>query len=1129
MHDRPRGAMPDADDAASRERALDIGRSFLVQAPAGSGKTELLIQRFLALLAHVDRPERIVAMTFTRKAAGEMRERIVGALLDADAETPAESVHARRTRDLARAALAQDRRHGWQLAVHPARLSVFTIDALAAGLARQAPLATGLGAAPRFEERAAPLYAQAARKALAAVPANDPAWRRLLRHLDNDADAAVGLVAAMLAKREQWLGELQPADRSRFRAMLEATLEGEITGEIGLVARVFPAPLAAALAQHQRYAAETLAQVPETMERARHLAACAEGGGLPSQSISAREHWRALADWLLIAADARFRATVSRKEGFPAVANGEGATDRQQSNAAMKGLLGELAAVPGLADALHAARRLPPTRYAEDVWSIVDALLDVLPRAAAELTFAFGDAGAIDFTQATMAALEALGDEDAPSDLLLKLDLRLLHLLVDEFQDTSFAQLALMRRLTAGWERGDGRTLFAVGDPMQSIYRFRGAEVRLFVDAQETGRIGDLPVENIVLRRNFRSQRGLVEWVNAIFPDVLGARSDPWRGTVGFAPAAFVRDPLPGPAATIDVAIDAEHEAQAVVGRLRDALADGSESVAVLVRARSHLARLLPAFRAADIPFAAVELDALAERQSVLDLASLTHAIAQPADRHAWLAVLRAPWCGLLLADLFAVAAAADARHAGSIAAVIGAIDTIEDLSVDGRSRLARAALILAPALDARGRAGLAARVRGAWLALGGPATVDEPIDLNAADRFFALLAEHDVAGDVPDWAAFVDALAKLRAAPDSPETARVQVMTLHHAKGLEFDTVILPGLARSPNRRGAEILRWRRRPHGLLVAPMKARGGADDPVYAYLGMLAGGEESAELGRLLYVGCTRAKRRLHLTAVLDAVAKDGSALAWKSPSAGSALAKFWAMLGDAVAMPVAVTGATETLSSQRLRVRLPVAWIAPRPEPGVPVAAPPLTARDALPFDWARATAKHVGTVAHRLLAQVAREGIDAWNIARVALLQPRIRVELAGEGVDDAELSGAVAGVSAAISRLLADDRGRWLFDAGHVEARSEWALAGLEGAAIAHVVLDRTFVADGVRWIVDFKTGGHEGADVGAFLDGEVERYRGQLERYARFVRALDARPIRLGIFHPLLGGWREWEYRG
>ena len=140
-----------AEDSEARERALEAGHSFLVQAPAGSGKTELLIQRFLALLARVERPEQIVAMTFTRKAAGEMRERVVGALNDALAGTPVASAHQERTRELALAALDADRRHGWQLVLHPARLAVFTIDALAAGLARQAPLATGLGGAPRYE------------------------------------------------------------------------------------------------------------------------------------------------------------------------------------------------------------------------------------------------------------------------------------------------------------------------------------------------------------------------------------------------------------------------------------------------------------------------------------------------------------------------------------------------------------------------------------------------------------------------------------------------------------------------------------------------------------------------------------------------------------------------------------------------------------------------------------------------------------------------------------------------------------------------------------------------------------------------------------------------------------------
>ena len=87
--------------------------------------------------------------------------------------------------------------------------------------------------------------------------------------------------------------------------------------------------------------------------------------------------------------------------------------------------------------------------------------------------------------------------------------------------------------------------------------------------------------------------------------------------------------------------------------------------------------------------------------------------------------------------------------------------------------------------------------------------------------------------------------------------------------------------------------------------------------------------------------------------------------------------------------------------------------------------------------------------------------------------------------------------------------------------------ALSGVEGDGIAHVVLDRTFVADGTRWIVDFKTGSHEGADVEAFLDREVERYRDQLDRYARLVAALDPRPVRLGLYHPLLRGWREWTF--
>ena len=119
-----------------------------------------------------------------------------------------------------------------------------------------------------------------------------------------------------------------------------------------------------------------------------------------------------------------------------------------------------------------------------------------------------------------------------------------------------------------------------------------------------------------------------------------------------------------------------------------------------------------------------------------------------------------------------------------------------------------------------------------------------------------------------------------------------------------------------------------------------------------------------------------------------------------------------------------------------------------------------------------------------------------------------------------------AVERVATAVELTLADERGRWLLDAGHRESATELALTGRFGGEVVSVVIDRTFVdASGVRWIVDYKTSRHEGAGLEAFLDSERERYRPQLERYAALVRMLAPEPVRLGLYFPLLGGWREW----
>ena len=1122
-----------AEDDAARVRALDPAVSFLVQAPAGSGKTELLIQRFLALLPLVAEPERIVALTFTRKAAGEMRERIVRAMLGARTGTPVERPHEQRTRELALAALAHSDRLGWSLTEHPARLAIYTFDALATAIARRAPIAAGLGPAPGYLDDASVLHRTAASEAIAEADPTDAHWRCLMRHLDNDAALAADLIARLLQRRDQWLRQVAFDDAARLRAELETALAAEAADVLAATRRAFPGDAPARIAALARTASGWLADHANEARRAlsAELTHCADCGGLPVATPEALPHWRALAQWLLVADGSHFRRAINKNDGFPAGSKGDEGKARDAAKLAMRALCAQLDATPGLAAALYAASRLPSPSIGEAAWAVVEALQHVLRQAVGQLTLAFAEEGAVDYVQGNLAALAALGSPEEPTDLLLRIDARIDHLLLDEFQDTSFTQLELLGRLTAGWLGDAGRTIFAVGDPMQSIYRFREAEVRLVVEAQQSGTIARLPVERLTLRKNFRAQANLVAWVNERFPSVLGRVSDPARGGVKFAAAASAKDPLEGIVPTLDLCATPEAEAACVVARVNAARAADAKDIAILVRARSHLALVLPALRDAGIAFAGVDLDTLAQRQAILDLTALTHALVQPADRTAWLAVLRAPWCGLALADLFAVVHAAGAERDAPLSRVLEPDADLDRVSADGRARLARLAGALRPAIASRGSASLAARVRGAWLALGGPACLDDALDVATAGKFFAELARQERGGDLPDRAAFARSLDVLFASPERPD-ADVQVMTMHKAKGLEFDTVILPGLARVGNKGDPPLLRWRRRERGLLIAPARARGGEEDPVYAYLGDLDAEEAHAELGRLLYVACTRARSRLHLVAAPGLQEDRQGDIVWKNPVRGSSLARLWPALESMAGLPSTDAGmpaAAGTAPPSLLRLR---------PDFTVAVPADPLQPRaddvgrneDALPFDWAAETARQIGVLAHRLLARIAGEGTDAWPQSRIAALAHRVHADLTSAGFTPDEATAASAKVLAAVGRTLTDSRGRWLFAPGHQDSRSEWALAGLDEDAVEHVVIDRTFVADGVRWIVDFKTGTHEGGDVAGFLDREQERYRPQLERYGRLLRALDARPIRLALYYPLVpDGFREWPYSG
>lgn len=1128
-------------DAAARAQALDPRRSFIVQAPAGSGKTELLIRRVLALLAIVDAPEEVIALTFTRKAAGEMRARVMTALHRAQDPSPPPEGHARETWQLARAALVRDATMGWALAVSPGRLRIQTLDGLCASLVRRMPLLSRLGGMPRLDDDASRLYREAARETIALLEAGTPAQSQavatLLLHLDNRSGAVESLLAQMLARRDQWLRHVWNHDPATDRALLEGALR-EVRREAFAQVAALLGPHAAELSRVAAWAAANLDESADSP-----LLACRDLAGVPGADETDAAAWLGLAE-LALTAQGQFRRAVNKNHGFPPGAKGAAAKE------AFLALLEDCGRVDGLCDALAALRHLPPARYDDAQWEVLGAVVEVLRLAAAQLELVFAAHGACDFAAVSQAALQALGTPDAPTDLLLSLDARIRHLLIDEFQDTSITQFDLLERLTAGWQDGDGRTLFLVGDPMQSIYRFREAEVGLFLRAWQAG-VGALRLQPLRLSTNFRSAQGVVDWVNAAFTRVLPPRADIARGAVSYEPATHWHPALPGEAVSVHAFVDGDAVAEAsrVSEIVRSArAADPAASVAVLVRGRAHLAEIVPALRALGTPLRAVEIETLRERPVVQDLLALTRALLHPADRIAWLAVLRAPWCGLLLADLHALAVDAPRRP---LWLLMNDDARAAALSDDGRARLAAVTTALAPALEDARRGSLRDAVEGAWLRLGGADCLRAARDGADARAYLDLLAQVETAADIDDLTELDARMDRLFAAPDPHDPALpppVELMTIHKAKGLEFDVVIVPGLHRRPRGGEASLLAWseRSRPDSdpaLLLGVVAAADGVADGVHAWIARLERERERLESARLLYVAATRARQRLHL---LGSVASfDGKAgRSLRTPVQDALLAPLWPVVQPSFEAALAAVSRVGEVTAGGSAPAAPAADLDPRtwrlvaPMPlradDLPLDAPtwhalaPVIGDRRLPqFSWAGETVRLVGTVVHRWLQRIA-EAPQRWDAARVDAIAVPVERELSALGLPPAERAAAVQRVLSALRATLADVRGQWLLMARAPEAQaaSELKLTGIDRGERVNVAIDRCFVDAGVRWVIDYKTGSHEGAGVEAFLDREVERYREQLSRYARLLRATGPEPVRCGLYFPLLSAWREWE---
>jgi len=1039
--------------------------------------------------------------------------RILDSLLKADSKEMPTQAHKQITYDLSLKALQQSSQKNWQLIENPSRLRIFTIDSLCAHLARQMPLMSRFGAQPQVTTDAGVLYAQAAEQALALVNGTEHGdlVKTALRYVDNDTNQLKNLLIKMLEKRDQWLHHAQHEVDAE---QLQQTLRYLVEQELQVAAHAVPFRLQHLLMPTARFAASNLP--------CDHPVALLVDWETPlAQKQEALPMWCALAELLLTASgEPRKEGGLNVKIGFPATDEG-----RAQKSALME-IIHAVEDVP----ALYRVKSLPDLSNENTSWQIITTLSKLLTLAVAELWLVFQRAGEVDFVEIAQRATHALSDHfGEPTELALKLDYQIQHLLVDEFQDTSPSQVALIEQLTLGWQFDDGRTLFAVGDPMQSIYRFRKANVGLFIDAAVNG-IGNIYLERLQLYRNNRSCPAIIDWINQTFAPIFPMQDEVTQGAIHYRPFIATRQEMPEAGVEVHPLIKqadenyeaaAQREAEAVIRIIQQERSHHpAQKIAVLVRSKKHLSHLVSRLRRdhQDIPFQAVDIEALEGRQIVQDLLSLMHALHHRADRVHWLAILRAPWCGLTLHDLYELAGR---DHHRTVWSLMQDNDIVSQLSVDGQARLLHIREVLAEAYASQGRMSVSRWIRGVWLMLNGTDCLWDAADVVDVQAFFACLDGLDRSNQFSPER-MESEITKLFAAPDS-HGEHLQMMTIHKSKGLEFDTVILLGLGAPTggNNTDKPLVLWEEvktsDSHELLAAPYIPKGSRDkDKVspYDYLESREKARDANESARVLYVAATRVERKLHLFGIANQNAKGEI-----SPNKNTYLDLLWPSVASVFESDPQLASEQQALDD--------IANFTPQlvrlVQPAVPL---PLQANQAA-TSYAKPNVKpsyhssldaDTGTLAHRYMELIAQQGVSHWTTARLATLEPAMQHWLRQRGHASAASNEAAAAVQRILQQTLNSADGQWVLQA-RPDAESELGITRSQQDAVKSYVIDRTFVEDCIRWIIDYKSVILMPDMAESELNAVAAQYKAQLENYAMLF-AHETYPIKKAILFLSIG---------
>ncbi len=1081
-------------DIEERTRALNCSQSYIVQAPAGSGKTELLTRRFLKLLTLVDNPEQIVALTFTKKAAFEMRSRIIQAL-----EKPKPD-HI----EMANEVLARSQAKQWHLVENPHRLRIFTIDSFCSQLAKSLPVTAGMGGMPDIEENPRYLYQKAIEQFFTTIEDKND-WTNnlclILQHFHNRYEVVNDLLLDMLSRRDQWLQLVMNGRKNadKIRTLIQDSLFSIHEEAYHHLNRLLSNDLKSQWVNLASFAASQLFSDNKQHE----LLNCLNLSEFPDNTYENLDIFKGLLS-LVFTATQSIRKKIDKNSGFPPT--------EPEMKKIFLAFISKIEQNQNLVEQLRVINDLPSVELEEPEWHLLQALWECLPILVAHLQLIFKQYNKVDFIEVSLRALEALGEEDNPTDLALILDYQIKHLLIDEFQDTSSIQYQLFEKVVNGWQPNDGRTLFVVGDPMQSIYRFRGAEVGLYLKLRSQG-FGEIQPKNITLNSNFRSDEKIIDWVNKSFENIFSKENDMVLGKIAYSSSNATQKLTPSDVTCYALPSSFE-EAKLIVTHIQTIMStDPNATISILVRARHHAKEIFQELKNKGLSYQAIDMLSLKDSQLISDLFMLTRILVQIENRLAWYSLFRSPVCGLSLADLWLMS-----QHIED-SELISEAD-FSYLSVEGQQRIQKIKTVLEHWLENQYRLPLHQAVEHLWKSLGFDLFYQN--DTNS-DAYFELLQKWEEGNEFGHFEALENKLSSLyQKSSQMAAHSSIQIMTIHKAKGLEFDYVFIPGLHHTTIKEDQPLVIYHEIPYekhvDWLIAPkytMAKRSRLYDFIYGQAQQKA----IYETQRLLYVAATRAKKQLIWSYVTDQKTQ-------KEPPKNSFLSLLYPYLQPIYLSEQTEDNLNKTQSDTesenesinympfqfRLALNNSLPWkkseekslLKSEQTEDNPLNRPPILHYEKLSI---------IGSYVHRLFA--------AWDNA--AHLNSKSHTNnLLAMGLYESDLKDATELVTKIIEQCKKDSQFSWIMDKNHAFIQNEFALNFMKNNKLQTRILDKFFIDlnTNCAWIIDFKL----------TLDKPIPAdHLPQLTEYARLINDLDvleSKSLRFGLYYPYQAYWWEQE---